>query len=393
MDKLIDHIISLPDREEELSTDQLDQMRTLLASDPELHAAYRHWLRLQESARQNLDERIGDPHVFILSALHNGGYADHLTSAERARAEEAADRFESAVNAARTLKLMAQDIADSADMFSEMWDSNVGAGAADDLLAGRRASRAPRRRSPSSAARWGVRAALALSFAAFVFVLVQLVQRDSGMTTVATAEGETRVVELAPGSQVRLLGSSKLSYVDPQSASLFIRQASLEGKGYFEIAREERGFIVKTPNARVTVLGTTFGVDSDGRITEVVLTDGRLTLSSADNLNAFVLLEPGQMSRVAANGSPIQPIDVDVSERLAWTGLFVFHSTPLREITERLSGHFDVPITVDDSLAGAQVTGTFEQNQALGDILDVIGSAVGATVRAAPTGGYIITHP
>ncbi len=393
MDKLIDHIISLSDREEELSTDQVDQMRTLLASDPELHAAYRHWLRLQKTARQNLDDRIGDPHVFILSALHNGGHTDHLTSAERARAEDAADQFESAVNAARSLKLVAEDIADSADVFSEMWDAKVGAGAADDLSPERRIARAPRRRTPSSAARWGVRAALALSLAAFVFVLVQLVQRDSGMITVATAEGETRVVELTPGSQVRLLGSSRLSYVDPKSASLFIRQASLEGKGYFEIAREERGFIVKTPNARVTVLGTTFGVDANGHVTEVVLTDGRLTLSSADNLTAFVLLEPGQMSRVAADGSPIQPIEVNVSERLAWTGLFVFHSTPLGEITERLSGHFDVPITVDDSLAGEQVTGTFEQNQALGDILDVIGSAVGATVRAAPTDGYIITHP
>lgn len=415
MDDQIEHIVF----SSELSAEQLDELRRALASDANLADLYRRWQRLHTSVRDDLENGLGDPRLFVLLALYHGGHADQLTADEIAIVADGIDQFENVLRNRPALALIAADIVDAASQFSAMWDANVsdehlyesilvkdGSTARDPADGKTETVRRMRKRTgepalrparrptrQTSAARWTVRIAIGLSIVVFAFVLTQVLQRENGMVTVETSEAETTIVELSEGSRVRLLESSRLSYPHPQSISPLNRQAEIEGRAYFEIAPDERGFIVKTSNARVTVLGTTFGVESRNRVTEVVLTDGRLTLSSESRISDFVVLEPGQLSRVSADGAPIEPIDVDVSDRLVWTGLFIFKSTPMRSISERLSGHFGVPILVDQALVDERVTGTFEQNQPLQAILDVIADAIGASVQKNPSGGYLITLP
>jgi ferric-dicitrate binding protein FerR (iron transport regulator) len=415
MDDQIEHIIF----SSELSADQFDELRRAIASDAGLADLYRRWQDLHATVRNDLHEEMGDPRLFVLLALYHGGHADQLTADEISVAVDGIDQFANVLRDRPALALIAADIVEAASRFSNMWDATVNeetlsesilfeerstaAAPADEKSdAGRRSRNRTRRpalraaRRPThrtSAVRWTVRIAIGVSVVVFAFVLTQVLQRENAMMTVETSEGETTMVELSEGSRVRLLESSKLSYPHPESLTPLIRQAEIEGRAYFEIAPDERGFIVKTSNARVTVLGTTFGIESRNRITEVVLTEGRLTLSSEARISDFVLLEPGQLSRVSADGAPIEPIDVDVSERLVWTGLFIFKSTPMRTISERLSGHFGIPITVDQSLVDERVTGTFEQNQPLQAILDVIADAIGASVQKNPSGGYLLTLP
>jgi ferric-dicitrate binding protein FerR (iron transport regulator) len=354
-------------------------------------------------------------------ALYNGGYADYLAAQEIDLVADAVGQFDDALQASPALRVIAADIVESADEFSSLWDADVilqsrideafgdrdvatlpsrTESDRDDRAAKRgnlrridRSGSAGRHSRRTSTGRWAVRSAIGLALFVFAFVLMQVLQRDRGARTVETREGEVTIVELSEGSHIRLLGGSKLSFTDPESGSPLFRQALLEGSAYFDIAPEERGFIVKTSNARVTVLGTTFGMNSRDRITEVVLTEGRLTLSSEAQLERFVLLEPGQMSRVTADGSPIDPVDVDISEHLAWTGLFIFKSTPLSTVVRHLTGHFDVPITVEAPLNDERVTGTFEQNQPVETILDVLADAVGGSVEIDPSGSYALTHP
>jgi ferric-dicitrate binding protein FerR (iron transport regulator) len=411
MDDQIEHIVF----SSELSADQLDELRRALASDASLADLHRRWQRMHVSVRNDLQEGLGDPRLFVLLALYHGGHANQLTVDEISIAADGIDRFENILRIRPALAAIAADIVDAASQFSAMWDANVNEELLHECIlveegstaraptdkkteTGRRVRKRtvrpalrPTRQTP--AARWTVRIAIGVSVLVFAFVLTQVLQRENGMMTVETSEGETTIVELSEGSRVRLLESSRLSYPHPESLSPLIRQAEIEGRAYFEIAPDERGFIVKTSNARVTVLGTAFGVESRNRVTEVVLTDGRLTLSSEARISDFVMLEPGQLSRVSADGAPIVPIAVDVSDRLVWTGLFIFKSTPMRSISERLSGHFGVPILVDQSLVDERVTGTFEQNQPLQDILDVIADAIGASVQKNPSGGYLLTLP
>lgn len=377
----------------ELSDEQAAELRRLLASDEELAAVFRRWRALRAAIRSEIDEAIGDRHVFTLFALYRGGFADQLSREEQDLIASNAGRLEAVLAEHPGLEAAAEEIVASASTFSDIWNEHLGADAGP-ARAGDRAARHPRATSASrrrSPARWAIRAAIGVAVVIFAFILTQLSQRDSNRITVETAGDETQLIELGDGSRVRLLGSSSLTYVDPASATVLDRKASLDGRAYFEISPEGRGFIVTTSMARVTVLGTSFGLEADERLTEVVLTDGRLTLSSRDDVDDLVVLEPGQMSRVAENGRPTEPVDIDLHEYLGWTGLFVFKSATLAEIAERLSTHFETAIIVEEPLASERVTGTFEQDQPLRDILDVLASAVGANVRTHPTGGYVVS--
>ncbi len=401
MDKPIEHVIFMS----ELSEEQRHELRRAVASDAKLADVCRRWQRVRALARRRLDEEIGDAWLFYLFALYRAGRTEALTPEELEIVASSAARFEALLARRPAIAHVVRDVARSADAFSTMWDAQLGdagslQGSITDGIQGkpvrtipaRTRDAVPRRHLRSSALRWVVRSAIAVAVLAFGFLLTLVIQRDAGMTTVTTADGETRTIELAAGSRIRLFGSSQLSYFDPGSTASFVRQASVKGRAFFEIAPEERGFIVKTLNARVTVLGTTFGIEAIDRLTEVVLADGRLTLASEEDLESFVALEPGQMSRVVAGEPPLTPIAVELSERLAWTGLFVFQSTPFRMISERLSGHFGVPIAVDDVIANERVTGTFEQSQPLEEILTVIAEAVGASVTTNSSGEILITR-
>ncbi|MEX1055120.1 MAG: FecR domain-containing protein, partial [Rhodothermales bacterium] len=149
-------------------------------------------------------------------------------------------------------------------------------------------------------------------------------------------------------------------------------------------------FVVKTPTAQVTVLGTSFGVRADEAGAEVVLAGGRLSLSPRDAPSRTVMLQPGQMSRVARSALPTAPVDVDVSEQLAWTDLFIFTSTPLEDIVRQLNEHYRVTITYPHDLRQERVTGSFDRDLPLHEILSTVASALGATVRPAEGGGYDI---
>ena len=206
---------------------------------------------------------------------------------------------------------------------------------------------------------------------------------------VATAPGETRTVELSDGSIVRMAGDSRLSYGHPSWFAYPDRHAEFEGSGFFDIALDDRGFVVKTPQAQVVVLGTSFSVQADHDRAEVVLAEGQLMLSARRAPDRSVVLEPGQMSRVGSDDVPSEPVAVALHERLMWTGLFVFHAVPLREMLPTLSSHYGAEVTADPSLLDERITGQFEQVDALSEVLEVVALAVDARVEASHGGLHV----
>jgi ferric-dicitrate binding protein FerR (iron transport regulator) len=224
----------------------------------------------------------------------------------------------------------------------------------------------------------------------FALILILLARRDMETVTITTEAAEVRLVEMGDGSIARLMGGSRLSYVPPEKASSLDRRAELTGRAFFDIANADAGFVVKTPTAQVTVLGTLFGVRADDDEAEVVLASGRLSLSPRDAPSHTVLLQPGQMSKVRRASPPSAPVDVRVSEQLSWTELFVFASTPLEDIARQLAEHYQMPITVHSDLSHERVTGTFTWDQPLHEILQTVASSLGAAVRPSDGGGYAI---
>lgn len=198
--------------------------------------------------------------------------------------------------------------------------------------------------------------------------------------TVRTAVAEVRTVELPDGSSVRLLGDSRLTYATDAMVEDGQRRVEFEGRAFFDIVPRSERFLLVTPDAQVTVLGTSFGARTAGEGTEVVLVEGSLRLSGRRAPDKAVLLAPGQMSRMTSAGVPSRPVSIPVHEHLAWTGLFVFHATPVRDILPVLSAHYGVGISADETLLDERVTGRFAQEESLAGTLDIVALAIGAAV-------------
>lgn len=356
------------------SPDELRQLRQMLETDADLARLCARWARTVEHHRERWEARLPDRSILLLHVLEESGRADLLTDEDREVLEAnrgvllALDRdFESLDDVRRR-------IAEDCRVFDEVWQERVVPPRAD-----REARRGQTRRGRPS--RWLWRIPVAVAVALFAIVAVLIIQRDAALETVATGDDETHLVEFADGSTIHLMENSRLQYVPEEGHSPVNRRAILEGKALFDITAQQQGFIVETPVAMATVLGTLFGVDATGDQTEVTLVEGRVALANQQRKEAAVVLSAGQQSRVFGTAMPTQPELVDLQEALSWTRLFIFRSTALREIAARLSEHYDVRVVVHDSLVEEEITGTFDQDEPVASILRTIAAAVNARVE------------
>jgi ferric-dicitrate binding protein FerR (iron transport regulator) len=200
-------------------------------------------------------------------------------------------------------------------------------------------------------------------------------------TTVTVADGSSRTVTLADGSTVRLVGAARLSYPASWPEDGPRRVSLREGRAFFDVPPRPDGpsFVVETPTATATVLGTQFGVRAAADTTEIVLANGSVEVGGGGD--EHVVLEPGQKSWVAQSEAPASATSTDLTEALDWTGLFVFRAVPLSSIADRLSRHYDVQVTVADALADEPITGTFERQQPTRQVLDALAATLGAEVQ------------
>jgi len=271
-------------------------------------------------------------------------------------------------------------------------DTTVGAAPSRD---GRREDREPRSPSARGTSRFARRIA-AGALLVMAAVIVWFVWPSSPqMVTVTAAEGEIRRVNLVDGSTVRLAGAAEMQY-EEVTGEAFDRQISLNyGRAFFDIQEQKRPqpFVVQTPTATATVLGTQFGVTATSDSTDVVLASGKVEVGAqaGDAETSSVVLNPGQHSRVRSGEGPSAPASVDVASALAWSGLFVFRATPVDVIADRLGAFYDVSIAVDDALRGEPVTGTFDQQQPPEQILNALASTLGASVEGSDADGYRLT--
>ncbi len=374
---------------DDLSPAQQQALRAALAEDPVLADAFAQWRQVRAAVRERLHADVPDRRLLVLYALEAAGRADVLSPDEQQALGAARPALEQAAQRHPALADVVAHVEACCADFEAAWDAHFDTETrpARKAAPDRRAARPARR----PVLRWGWRAVATVALAAFVAVLVLIVQRDRSLTTVHVAEGQTRLVELADGSTVRLLGGAALTYADPARAGVFNRRVRLSGRAFFDVAPDRQGFTVETPTALATVLGTSFGIQAHADAMEVVLATGRLSVASKAAQERFVVLEPGQMSRVSRDALPTTPAPVDLAEALAWTGLFLFRATPLEDAAARLSARYGVAVSVAQPLRAERVTGTFEHAQPLDEILQTLATTLEAAVAGSAAEGYRLT--
>ena len=197
----------------------------------------------------------------------------------------------------------------------------------------------PRRRS------WVYMAAATSAAAALLFGVFLFMGNGSRQWTEITASASSRTVILPDGTDVTLASGASLSY-----RMKAIREVKMEGKVFFDVARdEERPFEIKAESAFVKVLGTEFMVDaSKAGAAKVYVEEGKVFFAKAKDSEGVILTD-GMGARVE-EGDPVPVVDADPdANSIAWKrGTFIFDQTPLKEVLTCLSDYYKVSFVAND---------------------------------------------
>lgn len=375
--------------DDDLSSAQRAELREQMEADPELAEGWARWQQVRARLRERLQRHLPDRRLLVLYALDDDGHGDLLTPEEAEALEAARDEIADAVEAIPALRRVVKRIQDERADFETVWaqhQEEIRAGADRRSQAGR-TERAPRRstaaRDATSRPRWAWRLTVAVLLLGAAVLAVVYGPQEANRTTVTAGADEQRVVEFGDGSTVRLVGAAALSYTPGMGTTEERRVTLTRGRAYFDVvSSEDASFVVTTPAARTEALGTQFSVTTGTDTTEVLLVDGRVRVGPDDEEEGEpVTLAPGERSTVRNGHAPTSPRPVDLTAALEWTGLFVFRAVPTATIADRLRDHYEVPIEVAPALADEPVTGTFERQQSVEQVLGTIARTLGAEVR------------
>ena len=383
-----------------LPPDERAALDRAVAEQPALAEAFARWQSLRAEVRAELARDLPDRALLVLYALSD---EDLLSDAERAELDAARPALDDALARHPGLAAAVGSIRADRDAFEAAWAEAAGADAAPARpvplaapiastadagapvpsrspapSASRPATRAASDRPAAQRthpARWVWRATALAAVVAFGVVLTTLWTRDAGWETVV-ADG-ARTVTFADGSTARLADGARLAVPTDDLADG--RQARLlAGRALFRVEKDAADpFDVTTPNAEVTVLGTTFTVDATDVQTEVVLVSGAVRLAPRARPDAAVTLAPGERSAVLALDAPSAPERADLGA-LDWTGTVFARGLTVGELAARLARQFDETVAVDPALAGEPISDGEYGADGLRDALDKITRATGA---------------
>lgn len=169
----------------------------------------------------------------------------------------------------------------------------------------------------------------------------------NGKTRIITAGADRKNirVDLPDGSVAFLNRESSLEY--PLGFGKKKRMVKLEGEAFFDIDHEAgRPFIIDAGKANITVLGTSFNVNTKNNRVEVFVTDGKVMLESDDNLNSLTI-EPGDIGSVTDN-SASKDINTDPNY-LSWkTEILKFDGDSLGKVFSDLQKVHNISIQLED---------------------------------------------
>ncbi|MNZ40170.1 fec operon regulator FecR [compost metagenome] len=203
-------------------------------------------------------------------------------------------------------------------------------------------------------ARPGMALALLLALGCGLFAVNRQIPLEALGADYATATGELRSVRLEDGTEL-VLGPRTLLDVDfdSQQRTLTLRHGSLAVR---TAHGDSRRFVVRSEDGQMRPLGTYFSVlrDDSGTTLDVL----RSAVAARGTAPAEVTIKEGQ--RLQLHDGQLLPVSASPSAADAWTrGMLLVRERPLGEVVAALADYKRGFISVDPSLAGLTVSGSF----------------------------------
>lgn len=184
-------------------------------------------------------------------------------------------------------------------------------------------------------------------------------------------------LELTDGSVIWLNKGASLSY--PEKFTGTSRQVTLAGEAYFQVTSDKRHpFIVTTANSEITVLGTSFNVNSTAIQTEVSVRTGKVQVTS-NITEEQTILDPNQTALVTSE--KLVGFETINQNYLAWkTGNFEFLDTPIEKVVRDLNTYYDIRIEIDTTKQYAcSLTAKFN-NTEIEEVIEILQTTCDLTI-------------
>lgn len=202
----------------------------------------------------------------------------------------------------------------------------------------------------------------------------------------ATRVGQRDSVRLADGSRVVLGPMSRL--VVPAGFGASARSVQLTGDALFEVRHDAaKPFTVRSGQAVVTDVGTTFTIESDGgesgTSTAVAVVSGSVSLraAAAPAANA-VVLAAGDRGVLDRDGQARIERHAVGEDDVAWTeGRLVFNDSPLSRVIPEMHRWYGVTLLVPDSAMLQRTVHTSFTGQSADKALEILGLTLGVRIQ------------
>lgn len=186
--------------------------------------------------------------------------------------------------------------------------------------------------------------------------------------------GQTKVLLLSDGTQVRLNAGSSLFYPQRFSRLFSRRDVYLDGEAHFDVAKNSsQPFIVHVGNLKVKVLGTHFNVKAypAEELVTTTLEQGKVKVYG-DKI-AMTLLPDEQAVYNRISGKMTKR-SVDSGNYNQWMkGKLLFDQTPLKVIIADLQRRYDVSIKTTPAVdLSRRFTMAFRADEGVGDVMRVL---------------------
>lgn len=211
-----------------------------------------------------------------------------------------------------------------------------------------------------------VAAILVIGMISTYIINQQVIHKD--ILAIATKTDRGKEVVLSDGSRVWLNRNAQLSY--PARFGENYRSVQLDGEAYFEIAKNpDKPFIIKTNHSDVTVLGTSFNINTNSEITEISVTTGKVNVKSLYSGESINLL-PEFTATVSKE--IIQKSATSDPNYISWkTGKFIFNGTPINKVINDLNSFYSKQIIIKNQDNNCTFTADFN-NAKLPDIIEIL---------------------
>jgi len=212
-----------------------------------------------------------------------------------------------------------------------------------------------------------VAAACVLMLVAVVGWQIGASEPDSGTQSYVATDGMLNAT-LDDGSMITLDEGSELTAVGE-------RAVSLEGRGYFEVAKSAtEQFTVQLPQGKVTVLGTKFTIDAKQGSTRLYVSEGSVRF---DHESRKVVLTAGDLLTLE-NGEIIKVKSDGQAEEFWRVHKLTFRNRMLQSVVSTLNQLYDKKIVIDNlkTVADCKVNTTFD-SESIEEILAELKQTLG----------------